>query len=135
MYIYKPLYYLTMKIRIKGNSLRYRLTKTDVDRFCKVGYLEERTSFLSNELIYALKLCKDEALSVDFANNTITLYMPQKFAKGWAETEVVGFENNNSDVYLLIEKDFKCLDNVAEDQSDNYPNPLLHNSDEGLKLI
>jgi len=24
----------------------------------------------------------------------------------------------------LVEKDFKCLDNVAEDQSDNYPNPL-----------
>jgi hypothetical protein len=25
---------------------------------------------------------------------------------------------------LLVEKDFVCLDNTIEDQSDNYPNPL-----------
>jgi len=26
-------------------------------------------------------------------------------------------------LHLLLEKDFVCLDNTAEDQSDNYPNP------------
>ena len=117
-----------MKIRIKGNSLRYRLTKTDVDCLGKVGYLEEQISFVNNNLIYAIELYNGEALIADFANNKITLYMPQALAKKWAETEVVGFENKSSDVYLLIEKDFKCLDNVAEDQSDNYPNPMAYNS-------
>jgi hypothetical protein len=42
----------------------------------------------------------------------------------WASTDRVGYESNHNQMYLLIEKDFKCLDNVAEDQSDNYPNPL-----------
>ena len=27
------------------------------------------------------------------------------------------------DLFLLIEKDFVCLDHTFEDQSDNYPNP------------
>jgi hypothetical protein len=27
------------------------------------------------------------------------------------------------ELFLLIEKDFVCLDNTFEDQSDNYPNP------------
>jgi hypothetical protein len=51
--------------------------------------------------------------------------MPELMAKNWATTEKVGFEETNGPLYLLVEKDFKCLDNVAEDQSDNYPNPLL----------
>ena len=42
----------------------------------------------------------------------------------WADTDRVGFENKANNFYLLVEKDFKCLDNVEEDQSDNYPNPL-----------
>ena len=42
---------------------------------------------------------------------------------------MVGLENEmeiapGKILYLLLEKDFKCLDNTTEDQSDNYPNPL-----------
>ena len=52
--------------------------------------------------------------------------MPQVMVKEWADTERVGFENKTPAFFLLVEKDFKCLDNVAEDQSDNYPNPLAN---------
>ena len=41
------------------------------------------------------------------------------------ETERVGFEEKGDPLYLLVEKDFTCLDQVEEDQSDNYPNPQL----------
>jgi len=41
-----------------------------------------------------------------------------------ATTDRTGFENNAGGLQLLVEKDFTCLDNVAEDQSDNYSNPL-----------
>jgi hypothetical protein len=30
---------------------------------------------------------------------------------------------NDKYLFLLVEKDFVCLDNTVEDQSDNYPNP------------
>jgi len=50
--------------------------------------------------------------------------MPDSMTEEWTSTDRIGFENNDGQLYLLIEKDFKCLDNVAEDQSDNYPNPL-----------
>lgn len=114
-----------MKIRIKGNSLRYRLTKTDVERFSNEGYLEEETAFGTGKLIYALQRYDANRLSASFGNNKITLFMPEEMAGDWAITDRVGFEEANGPLYLLIEKDFKCLDNVAEDQSDNYPNPLL----------
>nr|WP_262492994.1 hypothetical protein [Mucilaginibacter paludis] len=40
-------------------------------------------------------------------------------------TDNVDFNTNDGKLYLLIEKDFACLDHVAGDQSDNYPNPAL----------
>jgi hypothetical protein len=113
-----------MKIRIKGNSLRYRLTKTDVENFDRDGYLEETSHFGTQTFKYALQRSTRDALSANFCNNTITMYMPAAMALEWTSTDRVGYENNSSQMYLLIEKDFKCLDNVAEDQSDNYPNPL-----------
>jgi hypothetical protein len=44
------------------------------------------------------------------------------------DTDVIGFDNtidmdNGRKLFLLIEKDFVCLDHTLEDQSDNYENP------------
>jgi hypothetical protein len=113
-----------MKIRIKGNSLRYRLTKSDIERFSKDGYIEEIIYFGTQKLIYALQRYPKNELTADFNNQKIVLYVPDYMANEWTTTDCVGFENNNGALYLLIEKDFKCLDNVAEDQSDNYSNPI-----------
>jgi hypothetical protein len=114
-----------MKIRIKGNSLRYRLTRTDVEHLAEDGYLENSTDFGSSTLIYALQKTTAGLLSASFENNTIATYVPQWMVTELRETDRVGFESRESDLYILIEKDFVCLDTVAEDQSDNYPNPLL----------
>lgn len=113
-----------MKIRIKGNSLRYRLTRTDVARLDKEGYLEEQSNFPGNPLIYALQLTEGEVLTSSFIDNKITLSMSHKMIAEFIQSDKVGFNNHDGDMDLLVEKDFTCLDNVAEDQSDNYPNPL-----------
>jgi hypothetical protein len=113
-----------MKIRIKGNSLRYRLTRTDVARLAETGYLEENVDFPRAMLTYALQLTDAEEMASEFKENTIRLFMPKFMLTALAGTDKVGFENSAGKVYLLVEKDFTCLDNVAEDQSDNYPNPL-----------
>lgn len=113
-----------MKIRIKGNTLRYRLTKSDVSKIMQTGYLEEMTEFAQDKLIYALKVTNDNSLTASHANNKICLFMPQKMVSALTNTDTVGYENDHGNLHLLVEKDFTCLDNVAEDQSDNYPNPL-----------
>ncbi|MEO8884548.1 MAG: hypothetical protein ABI367_00700 [Mucilaginibacter sp.] len=115
-----------MKIRIKGNSLRYRLTRTDIATFTKNGYLEEQTNFGGDILTYSLEGTGAAELYATFKDNRITLYMPYAMAAEWIGTDRVGYESKTNDFYLLVEKDFKCLDNVAEDQSDNYPNPLAN---------
>lgn len=118
-----------MKLRIKGNSLRLRLSKTDVEKLVVAKYLEERTSFGSNSFGYALQI-KDagDEVSADFDGSKITVFIPEIFIKGWAINDVVGFNatkqvSEAESLYILVEKDFKCLDEVTEDQQDNYENP------------
>jgi len=123
-----------MKIRIKGNSLRYRLTRTEVDRFISTGYVSEKVNFGSSVFCYSLKRTTSSQLSASFKENEITLFFPASFIDKWADPEQTGFEHNmeiegsETPLYLLIEKDFTCLDKTSEDQSDNYPNPILKNT-------
>ncbi len=119
-----------MKIRIKGNSIRYRLTKTEVDDFSKQGWLEEKTEFLSG-FSFHYRLEKKhgiENMEASFSGNKICVFVPEKIAVEWTTTDIVGFDHkmkleNGKELFLLIEKDFVCLDHTFEDQSDNFPNP------------
>ena len=121
-----------MKIRIKGNSIRIRIVKTELDNFGRDGYLEERTEFGDNYLTYRLESKEGiDNLQAGMKGSTITVYMPEPMQKEWIATETVGYRNdmplsNGKSLFILIEKDFKCLDGeVLEDQSDNFDNPLM----------
>ncbi len=112
-----------MKIRIKGDSIRYRLSKTDVSIFTKKGYIEETTHFGTQVLAYALQKSDHLELKATFTENKVTVFVPSAMITEWESTDRTGFEGYDNKLFILIEKDFQCLDNVAEDQSDNYPNP------------
>ena len=118
-----------MKIRIKGNSIRIRLTKTEVDTFGKKGMLEDRTEFGDGEFVYALcSIHSGDGLTATIKGNRITMWVPEKMKEEWTSTGLVGMQNKIStgpdkSLFLLLEKDFVCIDNTFEDQSDNYPNP------------
>ncbi|KPM30867.1 Hypothetical protein I595_2844 [Croceitalea dokdonensis DOKDO 023] len=120
-----------MKIRIKDNSVRFRLTKSEVAKFSETGHIESSTSFASSTFYYALQGKADIAeLQADFALDRITIYVPEHLQKEWATNTKVGYSNHFSaegpnTLSLLIEKDFTCMDATTEDQSDHYPNPKL----------
>ena len=118
-----------MKIRIRGNSIRLRLSKSEIDRFGAVGYLEEKTEFATGVFYYALAADKGASeLTAQLDASKITVFVPLSIQKEWTTSERVGFENkiktaSDKQLFILIEKDFVCLDHTTEDQSDNYPNP------------
>lgn len=114
-----------MKLRIKGNSLRYRLTKSDVTRLGSAGFLEEHSEFAGKTLVYAIVTTQGDTLSADYIIDRIELRMPAVMINELNNTDRVGFEDRTGPVSLLVEKDFTCLDNVEEDQSDNFPNPRM----------
>lgn len=118
-----------MKIRINGNSVRLRLSKSEVEQFGKEGRIESATGFGGSLFHYVLSKTAGDKMTADFENNTITMYLPENMADNWVNSEKVGYDANmdiggGEVLYLLLEKDFKCLDNSIEDQGDNYDNPL-----------
>ena len=118
-----------MKIRIKGNSIRFRLTKSEVDGFRNEGTWKEHTRIGDSTFTYELiKSNNHPSPHALFSNNKISIYIPEEISRQWTQSDQVGFSHlqNNPDgsiLFLLVEKDFVCLDNTDEDQSDNYPNP------------
>tara|TARA_R110002050_G_scaffold25378_5_gene67732 strand:- start:19610 stop:19984 length:375 start_codon:yes stop_codon:yes gene_type:complete len=118
-----------MKIRIQGNSVRYRLTRSEVASLKKDGYYREQTAFDGKNFTYAVAAKENITdLEAEFQENTITLFVPKNDSLKWPDNERVGYENkmilkDGQVLNLLLEKDFVCLDERLEDQSDNYPNP------------
>lgn len=117
-----------MKLRIKGNSIRIRLSKSEVATLSDGLPLREITNFGSAQLVYMVTPVGSEKMSASFENNTVTMVVPLNYLAGWPSNTVVGFEEtievgNDQPLRLLLEKDFKCLDVVEEDQADFFENP------------
>ena len=118
-----------MKIRIKANAIRIRLTRSEVEKLANTGHLEEQTIFANNKFVYALQIIDNgNELSATLDANKITMFVSKALIKDWPENNIVGFNarmpiTENESLYLLLEKDFVCLDETTEDQSDNYENP------------
>jgi hypothetical protein len=121
-----------MKLRLKGNSIRLRLSQTDVDNLAAYGEVEEQLNFSKDTALFYRLTAKEDLQnpSVSYAENIINIYIPNHFVNGWPGNNVVGTSaqhrtEDGTEIFILIEKDFKCLDDTAEDQSDNYANPKL----------
>ncbi len=117
-----------MKIRIRGNSVRFRLTKNEVEHLCREKFIEERTNFSIQDFVYEVRVANTEQLDIHFVNNKISLEISESQLDNWDNNNRVGFSHsvttsNGKTIDLLLEKDFTCLEDRGEDESDNYPNP------------
>lgn len=124
-----------MKIRIRGNSIRFRLTKSEVKELCTTGRCSETTNFGKGLFTYSVRVDeKARSLEAALQPHAISMHVPPRLLNGWYENEHVGFEDVISlkygeELHLLLEKDFVCLDDRDEDESDNYPNPKLQSNE------
>lgn len=120
-----------MKLRIKGDSIRFRLSKSELTAFGIVNFVKDKIHFADSELEYSIVTSDSNAeISASFQSNLITVNVPTQLALNWVNTEIVGLQfeqtlSNGNKLFILIEKDFVCLDNTFEDQSDNFPNPNI----------
>jgi hypothetical protein len=121
-----------MKIRIKGNSIRLRLTQTEVENVDAGQIVQENVPFGKEQPAFRYALCTDsetDKISVSYIDHTIKIGLPLKLARQWAGTDQIGMEENigwedGTTLHVLVEKDFQCLHRrPAEDESDNFPNP------------
>jgi len=121
-----------MKLRIRGNSLRLRLKRGEVDSLAAGNKLIEETEFPGSVFSYSLQLSDDEDMVATFANGRIEVSMPREIIPEWADTDLVTLYTEQelpgeSKLEILVEKDFSCLEpghhRNCEDDQDTYPHP------------
>ena len=120
-----------MKIRILGNSIRLRLSQPEVKSLAERNIVEGKTYFGTTEesvFIYSLEKKDTNEIRASLSVNHVRIYIPNKIADKWANSNEISLENNMSlgqglALRILIEKDFKCGTDRGEDESELFPNP------------
>lgn len=115
-----------MKLRLKGNSVRFRLTRGEVRKLASQNSVEEGVRFASGGIFcYALKANAElESITAAYEDDRMIVVMPRERVEHWANSEEVGIDADVDGVRVLIEKDFACLKpRAGEDESDMFPHP------------
>lgn len=119
-----------MKLRIKGATLRLRLTQGEIRALQEHGQVEEQVPFAPNvSLIYRLR--KDAAarqIGASYRGNVVEILVPAATADEWCANQQVTLAQlqavGGAELNITLEKDFACLaPRAGEDESDNFPHP------------
>lgn len=119
-----------MKMRIQNNSIRLRLTRTEVDRVRREGKVRAATAFPgSARLDYSLESSDSARPEARFDAAGIVVSVPRRLLRQWAESEEVSISGEQplegGELRILVEKDFACLTpREGEDESEMFPHPL-----------
>jgi hypothetical protein len=114
-----------MKLRIHANSLRLRLSRSEVARLTETGRLEEKLEFPGGaRLTYAIESGDVSVPQASFDATTIRVTLPRNWVERWATTGEVGISGKcvfgGHVLAVLVEKDFQCAH--ADPDPDAYPN-------------
>ena len=118
-----------MKLRVRDQSVRFRLSPEDV---AALGRGESVIAVLrlgpDLHISYGLRVCSEEVISVEQVQSGVIIECPRGSIERLAHTEEVGFERviklaGGDSLSVLVEKDFQCLIPRGEDDGTTFPNP------------
>ncbi|MDH3645469.1 MAG: hypothetical protein OER80_01715 [Gammaproteobacteria bacterium] len=114
-----------MKLRIKGDSLRLRLTQGEVARLAASAQITESMHLTGARLVYTLLADADaHDISARLRDSQLVVVLPQSLMQSWAKSEQVSIRGQDGPVQILVEKDFACLQpRDGEDDADAFPHP------------
>lgn len=112
-----------MKLWIRGNSLRLRVSKTELARIADTGKAEDITRFSSEQsLRYGIEVRPTGAVTATFADGAILVTLPKARLELWLRPDEVSVEGSQpigggKVLQIVLEKDGPQLDARREDDS------------------
>ncbi|HEY7211122.1 MAG TPA: hypothetical protein VH477_12675 [Bryobacteraceae bacterium] len=109
-----------MKLRFRGNTLRLRVNRREVEALAAGRRLEEQVFFPGGSyLSYALEQGGQPSADASFEKNTIRVSAPACELRAWAADESIGLyfdlAAGEGTLRLMIEKDLECVDGPPEE--------------------
>ena len=118
-----------MKLRIRGNTLRLRVSKSELEQISTHGFVEDAISFApASRLVYRLEVAADGPFAAELTPDRIRVRVPEAAVRRWERDDQVSMPAEQavgSGVVLaiLVEKDFECVNPRAGEDSDLFANP------------
>lgn len=120
-----------MKLRILGDSLRLRLSQSEVKQFGDTARVEQSIRFgPDSAMTYAIEHAKGiETVGASFEGSVVTVRIPSSLALPWVGSDEVSLRGGQplgagKSLSLLIEKDFKCaIPRPGEEDYDGFEHP------------
>jgi len=117
-----------MKIRIRENSLRIRITQSELKELLAGNKVVSSIQFPNEtQLTYGLSPVNNESTSIQYRENIISIQIGTLDMETMAEEQSVGVQSihntGEQSLDLLIEKDFTCLHPRGVEDKDTFPNP------------
>ncbi|GAB4395551.1 MAG: hypothetical protein OHK0053_04410 [Microscillaceae bacterium] len=106
-----------MKLRLQGNSVRFRLRPSEIEQIRQGRPVSEKTCFgFASDEVMSYTLTVSETVSeprIAFRNGNIMVRLPQALVQSWADSSQISIETQQhiaEDIFLnlLIEKDLDC---------------------------
>jgi hypothetical protein len=123
-----------MKLRLKGNSIRVRLDRRDIEGLIDQGRVDDGVRFgpgLSFSYAVEVGLAPRDRPKVSYADGQLKISIDLEDAEEWLASERVGFDHQQAVdggvVRVILEKDFACIDRPRGEEADDayaFPNPL-----------
>jgi hypothetical protein len=126
-----------MKLRLKGSSLRLRVTRSELGRLQEGERIEETVLFPASSgtsLMYALEVgSHPQPVQVTFNSHRIVVSVSEDQITSWSGQDQVGIYASlpvtaGTNLEVAIEKDFACLDLSDADNEDTFSNPMAGKS-------
>lgn len=116
-----------MKLRIRDNALRLRLTVSEVARVAAGESVEGRMP-LPGTAPFAYRLVAGDAPDAALDGNTLRVSFPAAALRDWARGDDVSLTGHcgtdGEPLALLVEKDFACLSpRAGGDDDDTFDHP------------
>lgn len=119
-----------MKLRIKGDSLRLRLSQGEMRALAERGEVQDRVHFPGGSMLsYRVRVDRNtDDISGIYTNNLIEIILPEELSARWCGTDLVTLSaeqaHSTGALRIVLEKDWACLaPREGEDESDNFPHP------------
>lgn len=123
-----------MKLRIRGNSVRLRVSQSELSEIAERGGVEDRVQFPGNAVLaYRVRVVPANTLSAEYRGHDLTVFVPRADIERWLAPQEVSIRGEQAldgggTLKILLEKDFACVTTRdGEDESDLFPNPAVEN--------
>lgn len=118
-----------MKIRIRKNTIRYRLDKADMEQLDQKGQVAEKTPIAGGLLTFLVQTSDTPEPRITLEPFSVILTLPEKTARPVIRGEQTGLSlelptSSDEPLRVLLEQDFRCLIPRSEEDANAFDNPL-----------